>query len=336
MNNTNNKQDHRHLNIDFSMLMDLRVDFAFKQLFGEGDIKFLISLLNAIFANKKFSRIIKSLTIVSPILERYSEEDKSSILDIRAQMDDGSMALIEMHVYGLEDLKYKTIRSWARVYGAKLKKGEKYLTQPPVICVAFVDGSLDVEGYQKIHKCCQIMDIDDHTVFSDSLELHYIDMTAFVNAVNEQGGIGKGEVEEIMLAKWLSVITEKDIKDKTIVANICKEQEEIGMAVSALAVLSEDKVTRQAYEKRQEEIMLYHNKIKGFIRTIEQERLKAEQERRKAEQAKLGEEQEKRRAEQAERALEKKDAELAKQTAEIEKLNKLLAESNFDDQLKLV
>ena len=47
-----------------------------------------------------------------------------------------------------------------------------------------------------------------------------------------------------MLAYWLAVITEKDIKDKSIIENICKEQEEIGMAVSELVKLSEDRVTR--------------------------------------------------------------------------------------------
>ena len=90
------------------------------------------------------------------------------------------------------------------------------------------------------------MDIDDGTVFSDALELHYIDMKAFVKTINETGGIGKGETQDSKLEKWLAVITEKDINDKSIIANICEEQEEIGMAVSALVRLSEDKVTRQA------------------------------------------------------------------------------------------
>jgi len=63
-----------------------------------------------------------------------------------------------------------------------------------------------------------------------------------------------------MLAKWLAVITEKDIEDKTIIKNICEEQEEIGMAVSELVRLSEDKITRQAYQRRQDEILLQHLK----------------------------------------------------------------------------
>jgi len=221
------------MKIDFSQLMDLRVDYAFKLIFGTGDTLFLVSLLNSIFANKKIPRIIQSLTVINPYLEKYSKGDKLSILDIKARLDDGSTILIEMHLYDLDDLKYKTIRSWARAYGEELKASESYSKQPPVICVTFANGSLDNGESKKVHKCCKITDIDDHTVFSDALELHYIDMSLFVNTMNKKGGVTKGETLDSMFEKWLAVMTEKDIVDKTIIKSICEEQEEIGMAVSA-------------------------------------------------------------------------------------------------------
>jgi len=305
MNDTDSKQDRWILEIDFSQLMDLRVDYAFKLIFGTGDTLFLISLLNAIFADKKIPRNIKSLTIVNPYLEKHSREDKLSILDIRAQLDDGSTILIEMHLYDIDDLKYKTIRSWARAYGEELKAGEGYSEQPPVICVTFANGSFDDGESQKIHKCCKIMDIDDHTIFSDALELHYIDMNAFVKTINKTGCIGKGETQDSTLAKWLAVITEKDIEDKKIIKNICREQEEISMAVSTLVSLSEDKVIRQAYQKRQDEIMLYNKRISNYERIAEQERHRAEQESR--------------RADQAESALEEKDAIIAELRSQLGK-----------------
>jgi len=269
MDNTERKQGKWLLDIDFSRLMDLRVDYAFKLIFGSGDTLFLISLLNAIFANKKIPRVIKSLTIVNPYLEKHSKGDKLSILDIRAQLDDGATVLIEMHLYDLDDLKYKTIRSWARTYGEEIKSGDDYSMQPPVICVTFENGSMDDGENQKIHKCCKIMDIDDSTIFTDALELHYIDMKAFIKTINETSGIGKGKTQKTMLSNWLAIITEKDIEDKAIIKSICEEQEEIGMAVSALVKLSEDKVTRQAYQKRQDEIMLYNNRINALTRRAE-------------------------------------------------------------------
>jgi predicted transposase/invertase (TIGR01784 family) len=282
MDNAESKKDKWFLDIDFSKLMDMRVDYCFKKIFGEGDTRFLISLLNAIFASKKIPRIIESLTIINPFLEKHTQGDKLSILDIRAQLDDGTTILIEMHLYDLDDLKYKTIRSWARAYGEELKEGEGYSTQPPVICVAFVNGSLDDADNQKIHKCCKIMDIDDHTIFSDACELHYINMKAFVKAVNQTGGIGKGETQEAMLAYWLAVITEKDIADKEIIKHICEEQEEIGMAVSELVRLSEDKVTRQ------DEIMLYNKRIRDYKQRAEIAETENEKLRKEIEELRTG------------------------------------------------
>ena len=48
MKNTKPKQEKWLLDIDFSNLMDLRVDYAFKLIFGSGDTSFLISLLKRI------------------------------------------------------------------------------------------------------------------------------------------------------------------------------------------------------------------------------------------------------------------------------------------------
>ena len=95
MDSMGNEKSHRLLGVDYSQLMDLRIDFAFKLLFTKGSQGSLISLLNAVFANKKIPRVIKSLTIKNPHLEKESSEDKLSILDIRAELDDGTTALIE-------------------------------------------------------------------------------------------------------------------------------------------------------------------------------------------------------------------------------------------------
>ena len=243
------------LKIDYYHLMDLRIDYAFKILFTKGDPRLLMSLLNAIFANKKINRIIKSLTIKNPFLDKESGDDKLSILDIRAELDDGTAILVEMHMYGLGELKAKTIRSWARAFGEDLEAGAGYTTQPPTIVIAFTDGAVESikndknpnkdNVKNKIHRLCMIMDCEDYTVFTDAMELHYIDMKAFAKAVNDADGISINDTEEAMFVKWLSVITQKEINDKAIIENAVKEEEDIFMAVSALARQSEDKIIRE-------------------------------------------------------------------------------------------
>ena len=98
------------------------------------------------------------------------------------------------------------------------------------------------------------MDCEDLTVFTDAMELHYIDMKAFAKAVNEKDSINIEGIGEAMFAKWLSVITSQEINSKTIIENAFNEEEEIRMAVTALQRQSENKIIRQAYARRKDEI----------------------------------------------------------------------------------
>ena len=282
-----NKKTKRTLPpINYSDLMDLRIDYAFKLLFTKGDSRLLISLLNAIFANKKIPRTIESLAIKNPYLEKESSGDKLSILDIRAQLDDGTAILIEMHMYNLGELKSKSIRSWARAYGEELEPGKFYSDQPPTVSIAFTNGNIVPDAHKaKIHKLCMIMDCEDNTVFTNAMELHYIDMKAFAEAVNEKGSINISGTEEVKFSKWLSVITQKDIADKTIIEDICEDEEDISMAVSTLAKQGEDKYSRQAYQRRQDEIYFFNmsmQRAEEDRRLVEEYRQRSEEDRRQS------------------------------------------------------
>jgi len=259
--------------IDYSLLMDLRVDFAFKT-FAEGNPEALTSLLNAIFANAKINRIVKSVRLKNPNMDKKSIEDKLSILDVRAELEDGTDILIEMHLHGIGQLKSKTIRSWARAYSEELEAGQKYTEQPPTITIAFADGAVEPSqkpknAKNKIHRVCMIIDKEDGTVFTEALELHYIDMKAFAKAVNEANSINIKETNEDMFAYWLSIITEKEIVNKDIIENARKEKEVIRMAVSAIARQSEDKIMRQAYQRRKDEIFFHNAELEQATRRAE-------------------------------------------------------------------
>jgi len=256
------KKPNKTIEIDYSQLMDLRVDFAFKT-FVEGNPEALVSLLNAIFANAKINRIVKSVCLKNPNMDKKSIEDKLSILDVRAKLYDSTDILIEMHLHGISQIKAKVIRSWARAYSEELEAGQKYTSQPPTIAIAFVDGVVDPiekpkSTTDKIHRVCMITDKDDGMVFTEALELHFINMKAFAKAVNEANSINIDYTEEVMFAYWLSVITEKEINNKGIIENARREKEVIQMAVSAIARQSEDKIMRQAYQRRKDEIYFYN------------------------------------------------------------------------------
>jgi predicted transposase/invertase (TIGR01784 family) len=325
-------------NINFPKLMDLRVDYAFKT-FAQGNPNSLISLLNAIFANKKISRVITSITIVNPNMDKKSDEDKLSILDVKAKLSDGTFILIELHMYGLGELKPKTIRSWARTHGEDLEEGQSYITQPPTIAITFANGAVEpleadkTDKPKKIHRLCMIMDVEENTIFTNAMELHYINMKAFAEAVNTANSININETEEAKFAYWLSIITEKEINNKAIIENAYVQEEEIRMAVTALQMQSEDKLIRQAYQRRRDEIYFHKKEIADNVRIAEEANRRNEQLMReseqlshKIEQANRKIEQEARRAEQEAHRAEQATRETEQVKAEMEILRKRLAE----------
>jgi len=305
------------------------VDYLFKRIFGNDDDKSrLISLVNAIFANKNIDRIVADIILINSALEKHNESDKFSIIDIMATLSSGSRVCIEMHLYGLGELKAKTIRSWSRASGEELEVGEKYSDQPPTITIAFTNGK--VKSFReniiyktdknKIHKLCMIMDCEDFSIFTDAMELHYIDMKAFAKAVNEAGSLNINETEDPFFTKWLALITHTEINDKTIIKYICENEEDIQMAVSTLARQSEDKLIRQAYLRRQDEIYFFNKSIADYEHRIEQEQRRAEQEQHRAEQAeaKIAEKDE--ALAEKDEALAEKDEALAEKDAQIARL----------------
>jgi len=74
-------------------------------------------------------------------------------------------------------------------------------------------------------------------------------------------------------------LASKEINNKDIIKNACGE-EEIFMAVSALARQSEDKIIRQAYQRRKDEI--YFNNMN--VQRVEQLQAENEQLRKENEQ----------------------------------------------------
>ena len=264
------------------------MDYLFKLVFGN-DKSRLISLLNAIFANKNIDRVITDLAFINPALEKQSENDKGSIIDIMATLSSGSTVCIEMHLYDLPEFKHKSLRTWARVYGEELKASQRFWENKPVICISFLDGAIrDADGkpLKAIHTLFQVLERDGHELLLPDMELHYINMRAFVKEHHGR------DVPPDMFTKWLTLITQSEQSDKEFLKEICKEDEVIAMALDVLASLSVDEATRLAYLRRKDDVTNYY----AVLQESEANRRRAEEDRRRAEE-------DRRRAEEYERRI---------------------------------
>ena len=97
-------------------------------------------------------------------------------IDIVATLSSGSTVCIEIHLYGLLEFKYKSLRTWARVYDTGLKVGRKFLENNPVICISFLDGAITDAGgehLKAVHTLFQVREHDGHELLLPDMELRY-------------------------------------------------------------------------------------------------------------------------------------------------------------------
>ena len=201
------------------------------------------------------------LKIVNPALEKTSAEDKLSVIDIRAELSDGTTVSIEMHLYDLFEHKYKTLRSWARIYGETLKVSEGYTMLKPTICISFLKGPITDslnKPVEKIHSLFQVIERDSGETLLDDMELHYINMEAFVSHFEE---VSKTGAVLDSFTYWLMFITQQEIKDKGAIRKACQDRGEIKEAMKTLNRFSQDVIERQAYERRLDELYWYNKRM---------------------------------------------------------------------------
>ncbi|WP_448529448.1 Rpn family recombination-promoting nuclease/putative transposase [Raineya sp.] len=95
-----------------------KIDLVFKKLFGSEENKdILLSLINAILPEHQQ---IADLTLKNPYNVSDYAEGKLSILDIKAEDENGNLYDIEMQIRGSEFYGKRTLYYWAKIFGSQL------------------------------------------------------------------------------------------------------------------------------------------------------------------------------------------------------------------------
>lgn len=100
--------------------VNLRVDFAFKQLFGtKGNEDILVEFLNAVL-QKSLRSPITSLFLDDPHLHKEYKEDKLAIMDVRATLGTGEHVNIEVQISNKHDIQKRSLYYWSKLYASQM------------------------------------------------------------------------------------------------------------------------------------------------------------------------------------------------------------------------
>ena len=230
-------------------LLSLKSDWVFKRIFGkEGNEDILGDLLSAILDIE-----IKKIELKNTKLLKNKEEQKKSILDIKAILNDNSIMDIELQVRDENNITERGIQYLTKIYSEQLENGEKYTSTKKAIVIILLGfnyykvntyhsvAHLKFEPYKK-DTYIKLYDKEE-TTMTDKLEVHIIEMPKFIKIKNK---------EENKLVEWLMLLSGKG---ELVKMALSKNAEKIKKAYEELEYLSQDKVAREEYDAYQRVII---------------------------------------------------------------------------------
>lgn len=238
--------------IELDKLMDLKIDFAFKQLFGiEKNKTITIVFLNAILQRTNQNKI-KDISFSNTETGGEYEEDKQSRLDILAVTDAGEWINIEIQFSNQYDMVKRSIYYWAGVYRTPFTKAMTYKMLNPVIAINILNFNIFNET-ERFHTTYHLYEDIEAFKLTDVMEFHFIEMAKLIRDWQAE----KLDPWNDVLARWLLMLGMVDRRNGKVYEDIFKELEGIAMKDETLheafenwEVLSGTQEERLAYESR--------------------------------------------------------------------------------------
>lgn len=231
----------QQLTRESSPLLD---DYIFKSTFTkEGHEDLLKDFLEGILNEK-----IINLRILNPEINKTYIEEKSSILDIRAEFNDGNIVDIEMQVKNEYNIKERSTTYMSKDIVSQLKKNEDYIKLKKSIVIFILNFNLyERNGYHHIahmkfdntnpNEYVNMGYTNEEEIATSKLEMHFIELPKF---------IAKNPGVEGKLEQWLWLICGRE--DKLQMAE--QENEEVKKAADLVEEMLSDPQVRELYDAR--------------------------------------------------------------------------------------
>ena len=236
-------------------MLPLSNDYVFKRIFGKGgNEKILKSLLEAILKIN-----IQKIEIKNPEIPKETIDEKLSILDIKAEINENTIIDIELQVGNTTAIEKRLVVYNAKLIAGEIKVSEQYQKAKDTIVICILnDNVVKRNAYLslamlKYEETEEIRYVDmgykkEEEYLTDMVKYYIIELPKFKRK--------KPKVADL-LEKWLYVIG----GDTKMMEECKKENEEIKEAVKQLKEMSADEYERELYEIRERSRLTYNTEI---------------------------------------------------------------------------
>ena len=245
-------------------------DYAFKRLLGSEENKPLLQDFLECILDLTPQQVV-GLEFMDKELTKEEFSDKTGILDVKLKLTDGTVIDIEIQASWNASFVKRTLFYWAKMYTADFKAGESYDKLHRCIAINII-----ADGFRRndaIHSEYLLQEKTAHTVLTDVLEVHFLDLQAAKKAKEE----GKAAGKQGQLINWLRFIGAANKEERKMIATMSPV---LQMLNEKIDILTLSPTERKLYESRM--------KLKSDIATISETQFSAGVERGLAEGKSLG------------------------------------------------
>ena len=217
--------------------INLRVDFAFKILFGsEENTDILLPFVNSVLS---LPTPLTELTLLNPYNHKTHTSDKGTILDIKAKDDKGRWYNIEMQMTDQVSYNQRALYYWSRLYSQQLKEGDAFskLTKTISIHVLNFD-HFDEPDYHNVYP---ILNAKTHRRCFEHLELHFVELKKFNKDLSHL---------TTALDRWTIFLNKAEQWERNFVPQELSSDPAIAKAAHVLDTLSLDETEEELYEAK--------------------------------------------------------------------------------------
>jgi len=216
-------------------------DYLFLKVMGEkGDEEQLLSFLNAVLESSQTNRLVSVEILANKTLSPQILGDKSSVLDVLAELEDKTKVNIEVQIRNMGNTEERSLYYWSREYTRNLNAGQDYKELPKVIVINIVD--FDFLNTGNYHTVFRLREDNEHElILTDTLEIHFINMVKFRK-------LRDTDVKNNRLHRWLAFLDKNSPAE--LVREVMKMDNAIRKAKEKQGIVLSEYMARREYEMR--------------------------------------------------------------------------------------
>jgi predicted transposase/invertase (TIGR01784 family) len=215
------------------------VDFAFKLVLGSPEHSGItIHFLNSILVDQPR---ITQVEILNPFLGKEFDDDKLSILDIRATDEHGRLLNIEMQTSLPAGMAQRLTYYVSSLYVGQLSEGQEYYELRPAISICVLSQAMFAKP-PALHLDFRLREVSANLALTDDLQIHLLQL-------NHLQVTAENVYDASPAERWAFFLQNADKLNSTEISRLFQDQE-FSEAAGVLEMISRTPEQLMAYNAR--------------------------------------------------------------------------------------